>query len=109
MIFLLRCLVLLLVSSFLQGEPNSNAVNERLPVRKAEMETHWQVDCARSWANKVELRGKPGARGCILPPDLQRQLQLCAFIYQPPGEQSVHAGPDYRAAYADPGAKGGCE
>ena len=109
MVFLLRVLVLILVSSFAQAEPSSDAVNERLPVRKAEMETHWQVDCARSWANKVELRGKPGARGCILPPDLQRQLQLCAFIYQPPGEQVVHAGPDYRAAFADPGTKGDCE
>jgi hypothetical protein len=109
MVFLLRCLTLMFVSYFAQSEPNSNAVNERLPVRKAEMETHWQVDCARSWANKLELRGKPGARGCILPPDLLRQLQLCAFIYQPPGGQAGHTGPDYRGAFADTGTNGDCE
>lgn len=107
--FLRPSLALMLVSSFLQAGPGSDAVNERLPVRKAEMETHWQVDCARSWANKVELRDMPGAQGCILPLDLQRQLQLCAFIYQPPGEQAAHAGPDYRAAFADPGTGVDCE
>ena len=109
MVFLLRFLVLMLVSSFTQADGNSNAVNERLPVRKAEMETHWQVDCARSWANKVELRGKPGAQDCVIPQGLQRQLQLCAFIYQPPGEQAAHTGPDFRAAFTDKGTKGDCE
>ena len=109
MVFLLRCVVLMLVSSLMQADSGSNAVNERLPVRKAEMEAHWKVDCARSWANKTQLRGMPGAQDCILPQDLQRQLQLCAFIYQPPGENAAHAGPDYRAAFADKGTKGECE
>ena len=109
MAFLLRWLALMFVSFFLHAGPDSNAVNERLPVRKAEMEAHWQVDCAHSWARKVELGDMAGAQRCVLPPDLQRQLQLCAFIYQPPGEQVAHAGPDYRAAFADIGTQGDCE
>ena len=96
--FLFRMLALLLVAPVLLADSNSNAINERIPVRKAEMEVHWNVNCVHSWARVEELRGKPGAGECVFPSDLQRQLQLCAFIYQPPGEESSHSGPDFQAA-----------
>lgn len=106
MILLFR-LVLLLTASLALADSDSSAVNERIPVRKEQVEAHWKVDCAGSWASLLELRVEAGQYGCILPVYLQRQLQLCAFIYQPPGESFVHAGPDYQSAIE--GKRGGGE
>ena len=97
MIFLFRIL-LLLAAPLVLAESNSNAVNERIPVRKAEMEAHWNVNCADSWARVEEIPGGVGGGVCALSPELQRQLQLCAFIYQPPGEENTHSGPNFQAA-----------
>ena len=108
MIFLLRGLLLLAVAPMLLADSNSNAVNERIPVRKQEIEAHWKLDCASSWAAAIELRRPPHHENCSLPADLQRQLQLCAFIYQPPGEQATHTGPDYLAAISREGEGGQC-
>lgn len=82
------------------AEDSSNAVNERITVTPAEMESHWQVDCANSWTRAVELRESSVPAVCALPPDLQRELKLCAFIYQPPGQQPTQLGPDYQSAAA---------
>jgi len=75
-----------------------NAVNERLPVSKAEMEVHWRVNCREVWARLHEIRGQGTTHECVLPVDLQNQLTLCAFIYQPPGEELPYSGPDYQSA-----------
>jgi hypothetical protein len=98
MMFLFRMLLLLSTAPWLLADSNSNAVNERIPVRKAEIEAHWNVNCKHNWARMEKLRSRSGGEKCVLPPDLQRQLQLCAFIYQPPGEESTHSGPDFQAA-----------
>lgn len=74
----------------------SDTVNERIPVRKAELEAHWQIDCAASWS---ELRSAVGAgEECMLSADLHRQLKLCAYIYQAPGAPPAQNCPDYRGA-----------
>jgi len=108
MIFLFR-LLLLLPAPLVLADSSSNAVNERIPVRKAEMEVHWKVDCAGSWATFVELRDRAAGEACTMPAELQRQLQLCAFIYQPPGEEVTHSYPDYRAATGTGGGEGLCQ
>ncbi len=86
----------------------SNAVNERIPVTEGEMEAHWGVDCASAWGQVSELRAKTGERECALPPGLLREIRLCAFIYQPPGEPLMHTGPDFRSASAGSAAAGDC-
>ena len=102
--FLVRMFVLLLVAPTLlagsnaNANSNANAVNERLPVRKTEMEAHWNVNCAHDWARMEELRSISGGDECVLPPDLLRELQLCAFIYQPPGEETTYSGPNFQTA-----------
>jgi len=101
--------LLLLLASVVLADNDSNAVNERIPVRKSEMEAHWKVDCASSWARVIELRVEAGVHDCIFPENLRRQLQLCAFIYQPPGENFMHAGPDYQSAIAGGEEGGKCE
>jgi hypothetical protein len=89
-----------LATGFVSADSNSNAVNERITVTPVEMESHWQVDCATSWARAIELREKAGSPGCALPPDVLRELKLCSFIYQPPGQQRAQSGPDYQSAAA---------
>lgn len=85
--------LLLLFSATGLTENQSNAVNERLPVTKAEMEAHWQVDCRASWA---AIQNRRGTADCRPDAELGQALQLCAFIYQPPGEEPVAVCPDYR-------------
>ena len=94
----LYCLLLLAPVAF--AADDSNAVNERIPVTKLEMERHWQVDCTASWGQlKQVAQIHQGAQGCELASGLLRQLQLCAFIYQPPGSPAAGACPDYQSAY----------
>ncbi len=74
----------------------SDAVNERIPVRNDEMEIHWQVDCQATW---LQLRSMVESQAsCQAEPGLLRDLQLCSFIYQPPGEESSEQSPDYSGA-----------
>jgi len=85
------------------ADNTSNAVNERIPVSSAQMEAHWQVDCSSLWKQLKEAGGEAMAPGCALPLDLKKQLMLCAFIYQPPGEELAYSGPDYRSAVSELG------
>jgi hypothetical protein len=66
----------------------SDAVNERIPVSRAALEAHWHVDCASSWARFSDawLQAQAGA-GCDISVELRDDLELCAFIYQPPGTE----------------------
>jgi len=64
----------------------SDAVNERIPVSTAALEAHWPVDCPASWARLSDagVRAQAGA-SCDIAVGLRDELELCAFIYQPPG------------------------
>lgn len=98
----LYCLVLLAPVCLAAGD--ADAVNERIPVTALEMEAHWQVDCAGSWGQLTQRIATFQSQGdCDMPAALLRQLQLCAFIYQPPGRAVVAACPDYRGAYGAAG------
>ena len=91
---------LVLITPVCVAADNSDAVNERIPVSRAEMEQHWQLDCTGSWNQlKQVAQNFQGAQGCELVSGLVRQLQLCAFIYQPPGSPAADDCPDYQAAY----------
>ena len=92
------CVLLFLAIPAVLADSNSSTVNERLPVRKAELEAHWKVDCAGSWTNLVERLGRSREGECRIPPGLHREIKLCGFIYQPPGEELSHSCPDYRSA-----------
>ena len=70
-----------------------DAVNERIPVDKPALEAHWGVDCAGAWA-RWQATGNRAENAATL----QRELELCGFIYQPPGEGPVRGHPDYRGA-----------
>jgi len=89
----LPALLLLLLPATGFAENQANAVNERLHVTKAELEAHWQIDCQTNWA-AIKNHSDPG--DCPPNAELLQELQLCAFIYQPPGEVSAAACPDYR-------------
>lgn len=83
------------------AEPASDTVNERLPVSAAELEAHWRVDCGATWAAVSASVGLPGAgRPCDISAEVRRVLELCVYIYQPPGDAMVPTCPDYRAALA---------
>ncbi len=86
----------------------SDAVNERIPVSSAALEAHWRVDCTSSWARFSDawLQAQAGV-SCDIDLGLRDELELCAFIYQPPGTAGSEAEkevcsdccrPDYRAA-----------
>ncbi|GAB5451467.1 MAG: hypothetical protein Hals2KO_17950 [Halioglobus sp.] len=68
-----------------------NQVNERLPVSVAEREAHWGLDCT---ALVTQLAS--GALACPVTDDTQRELELCSFIHQPPGDDHGQPCPNYR-------------
>lgn len=90
--------ILLLAAGALAAS-EADTVNERIPVSKTQLEAHWGVDCA---GLAGQLRGDMGrafgGKDCGVTPSLLTDLQLCAFIYQPPGGNGGHRCPDYRAA-----------
>ncbi len=91
--------ILLLLSPFTLAGDNADAVNERIPVNQAEMETHWQVDCASAWKSLQAAAAQHSTEdNCGFTAELARDIQLCAFIYQAPGASSQHECPDYRGA-----------
>ena len=99
-LFALVLLALLLLAPHALFAETSNTVNERIPVQKTEMEQHWQLDCADSWAElRKSATSSPNQSHCGVPPELQRAIQLCAFIYQPPGSADHSSCPDYQAAH----------
>lgn len=76
----------------------SDAVNERIPVRDHEMELHWGLDCRATWNRLQELIRYN--HSCAAERGLIRDLKLCSFIYQPPGQRPAVDEPDYAAALA---------
>jgi hypothetical protein len=92
------CLFLLL-SPVALAAPVSDTVNERIPVSGAELEAHWQVDCTEV-LDQLSTAAQSLKAGDICPvgPALRHQLQLCVFIYQPPGSGAGRDCPDYRGA-----------
>ena len=92
------CLLLLSLSQPLAAS-ESDTVNERVPVSKAELEAHWDVDCAQVADSMAQVvMGPTSGDVCEFSPGLRHQLQLCAFIYQAPGADSSHLCPDYRGS-----------
>ena len=94
-------LISLLLSPLSLAGDNDDAINERIPVSRAEMEAHWQVDCAAAWedlltAAALSTKQPANKDNCTIPGQLQREIQLCAFIYQAPGGDPDHNCPDYR-------------
>ncbi len=89
------CCWLLIIAPAAYAASVSDAVNERIPVSSAALEAHWQVDCASSWArfSDAEARAQAG-RACDIDVGLRDELQLCAFIYQPPGTGGSEAVTD---------------
>ena len=85
--------VLALTAPLAPASDSSDAVNERIPVKKLELEKHWRVDCARAWETLHS-----SAESCQISAELQRQIKLCAFIYQAPGDSASEDCPDYREA-----------
>ena len=105
-------IVQLVLTPLALAQGSADAVNERIPVKKAEMEAHWQVDCASAWS-RLQAAATPPlvVDNCGLTAQLRRQIQLCAFIYQAPGDNSIHRCPDYRSVsdhLQQPGASADC-
>jgi len=90
-LFLTLCTPGLLLAS------DSDAVNERIPVPRIDMEAQWGIDCTAIW-REVSKGLDSGNGNCAILPKLRKQLQLCAFIYQPPGEVAHSTCPDYSRA-----------
>ena len=77
----------------------SDTTNERIPVTRAEMEDHWQLDCSASWGSLAKVASNSLELGsCQVSADLMRKIQLCEFIHQPPGSSRPSDGPDYKKA-----------
>ena len=88
---------LLFLSALALAGDDGTAVNERIPVNRAEMEAHWQVDCATAWTRlQAAAVRRPTQDHCGITPELVRAMKLCGFIYQAPGADSRHTCPDYR-------------
>jgi hypothetical protein len=94
------------------ADSDGDAVNERIPVERAALEEHWQVDCAGAWARLQDAVAQRSTRDhCGVSAALVREIKLCGFIYQPPGEDSRHQCPDYRGVARQlelSGASGDC-
>ena len=77
---------------------DGDAVNERIPVDKKELEDHWQVNCTNAWTRlRASAARQPTKDNCEISTEMVREIKLCTFIYQPPGENSRHKCPDYRS------------
>jgi hypothetical protein len=88
---------LLFLSALALAGDDGAAVNERIPVDRAELEAHWQVDCATAWTRlQAAAVRRPTQSHCGITPELVRDMKLCGFIYQAPGADSRHTCPDYR-------------
>ncbi|MEH6582787.1 MAG: hypothetical protein V7754_12680 [Halioglobus sp.] len=99
MIIYRALLALLLTHSIGLYAAGSDTVNERIPVRKIELEEHWQVDCKANWQALRTIASDFSENGrCDIPSALPQQLQLCSFIYQPPGDPETGSCPDHRRA-----------
>jgi hypothetical protein len=88
----------LLLLSALALAGDGDAVNERIPVSRAALEDHWQVDCAAAWARLQAAAQRPTQKQCEITAGLAQEIKLCAFIYQTPGENTAYDCPDYRSA-----------
>lgn len=80
----------------------NDTVNERIPVTAAELQDHWRVDCGLVWQELSSETDSTAATAapislCGLSADTRRKIQLCAFIYQPPGEQRSQQCRDFAA------------
>ena len=92
------CCALIIAPSVWAGG-SSDAVNERIPVSKLELEAHWEVDCEKDWNGFIGLASAFKNQGeCVIPPQLPHHMQLCAFIYQPPGETALNTCRDFEGA-----------
>ena len=92
------CCALIIAPSAWAAGP-SDTLNERIPVSRLELEAHWQVDCQKSWNSFIAFASAFKNQGeCVMPVKLQRQIQLCAFIYQPPGETAHSTCRDFDGA-----------
>ncbi|MCB1694758.1 MAG: hypothetical protein H6984_00455 [Pseudomonadales bacterium] len=81
------------------ADSTSNAVNERIPVSSAALEAHWNIDCQSAWSTLETMVTEVASGGhCAIDRETRREIQLCAFVYQPPGEEQSRSCPDYRAA-----------
>ena len=91
-------IALLFIAPLAAAQGSADAVNERIPVTKAELEAHWKVDCASTWSSlQAASRPAPTGDSCGVNDLIRRQIQLCAYIYQAPGDNSKHRCPDYRS------------
>ncbi|MCB1675271.1 MAG: hypothetical protein KDI01_03215 [Halioglobus sp.] len=72
----------------------SDTVNERIPVSNAQLEAHWQLDCASTLADLQRTLAAERAP-CGVPAPLRRALRLCAFVHQPPGRAPSPHCPDF--------------
>ncbi|MEH6634378.1 MAG: hypothetical protein V7700_02620 [Halioglobus sp.] len=91
-------IALLFIAPLAAAQGSADAVNERIPVKKIELEAHWKVNCASAWSS-LQAASIPAPTGndCGVTARLRRQIQLCAYIYQAPGDNSTHRCPDYRS------------
>ena len=93
-------LALLLLTPMTLSANTGDTANERIVVTKPELEAHWQVNCTETWSSLARVvAALPSREHCDIAPDLQRNIQLCAFIYQPPGVPGSNKCPNYRAAH----------
>lgn len=84
----LAALVLLLAAPGARG--SNDLANERPPVRPAELERHWGVDC--EGLRQALLAGTAATATQV------DALRLCAAIHDPPGGTQAPPCPDYRGA-----------
>lgn len=92
--FIPNLLFLLAAAPVTLAAGDSDAVNERIPVQRVEMEQHWGVDCDAALQSLAAWVDHD--HGCSIEADLLESLRLCAYIYQPPGEPDSGTCPDYQ-------------
>ena len=99
--------LILFLSAAAQADTAGDAVNERIPVSKAELESHWQVDCAAALTRLQAAVAHPSTdEHCQTTAELAHEIKLCAFIYQAPGDNTRHPCPDYGLLWEQLGQPG---
>jgi hypothetical protein len=89
--------LMLSLSALALADTDGDAVNERIPVSRAELESHWQVDCATALTRLLAAAARPpNYNHCEITAEMVHDIKLCAFIYQAPGDNAEHPCPDYR-------------
>ncbi len=80
--------------SIIDTDNSESIVNERIPVKAGELESHWQVNCKLVYDQALDyLQNKTYL--AEIHQQLSADLRKCGYIYNISGSQHYQVEPDY--------------